>query len=297
MSIPRLREALQSADTEHVALGHFNFSDLVVLKAVATAARQLGVPVLVGVSESEREFIGVRQAAALVKSIREEFGIPIFLNADHTHSLEKALEAAKAGFDMIVFDTSARPFDENVKQTRTAVEAVRSVNPDTIVEGEIGYIGTSSAIHASVPTGLSPHTTAEEAKQFVKATGIDALAPAVGTMHGMLKSMVSGEERKRLDVQRIAEIKRATGVFLTLHGGSGSDDDDLRKAIAAGIDVVHINTELRVAWRKGLERSLASKPDEVVPYKILPTALEAVQQVVLGRLRLFSGKKEAAQAR
>lgn len=297
MSNPGLREALQNADTEHVALGHFNFSELVVLKAVATAARQLDVPVLVGVSESEREFIGVRQAAALVKSIREEFGLPIFLNADHTHSLEKGLEAAKAGLDMIVFDASAQSFEENVEQTRTAVEAVKSLNPNVVVEGEIGYIGTSSAIHASVPTDLSPLTTTEEAKQFVKATGIDALAPAVGTMHGMLKSMVSGEQRKRLDVQRIAEIKRATGVFLTLHGGSGSHDDDLRKAIAAGIDIVHVNTELRVAWRKGLERSLTSEPDEVVPYKILPAALEAVQQVVLSRLRLFNGKQQAAQAR
>jgi fructose-bisphosphate aldolase class II len=297
MTTPSLREALQNADREHIALGHFNFSELVVLKAVATVARELNVPVLVGVSESEREFVGVRQAAVLVKSIREESGMPVFLNADHTHSLEKALEVARAGFDMIVFDASARPLDENVKGTRATVEAVKSLKPDIVVEGEIGYIGTSSAIHTSMPTDLSPLTTAEEAEQFVKATGIDALAPAVGTMHGMLKSMVSGEERKHLDIDRIAEIKRATGVFLTLHGGSGSDDDDLRKAVAAGIDIIHINTELRVAWRRGLERGLADKPDEVVPYKILPHALEAVRQVVLSRLRLFTGKQETAQGR
>lgn len=118
MSTISLRDTLRDAGHEHIAIGHFNFSELVVLKAVATVARQLRVPVLVGVSESEQEFIGVRQAAALVKSIRAEFGIPIFLNADHTHSLEKAIEATKAGFDMVVFDASAHAFDQNVEQTR-----------------------------------------------------------------------------------------------------------------------------------------------------------------------------------
>jgi fructose-bisphosphate aldolase class II len=106
--------------------------------------------------------------------------------------------------------------------------------------------------------------------------------------------MVTGETKKRLDIERIAAIKKAAGTFLTLHGGSGTDDDDLRKAIAAGINVVHINTELRVAWRSGLEQGLAKMPDEVVPYKIFPPAVEAVKQVVLSRLRVFTGKRKAA---
>jgi fructose-bisphosphate aldolase class II len=107
-------------------------------------------------------------------------------------------------------------------------------------------------------------------------------------MHGMLKSMVQGKTRKRLDITRIAQIKSATGTLLTLHGGSGTDDEDLEKAIAAGINIIHINTELRVAWRRGLEAGLASQPDEVVPYKILPSAVEAVKQVVLSLLQLFN---------
>src|SRR5208282_368875 len=123
----------------------------------------------------------------------------------------------------------------------------------------------------------------EEAKQFVESTGVDILAPAVGNMHGMLRSMVRGETKKRLDIERIANIKRAARVLLTLHGGSGTDDEDLRKAIAAGINIIHINTELRVAWRRGLERGLAEEPDEVVPYKILPSAVDAVQHVVASR--------------
>ena len=293
MSIISLRDTLRDADHEHIAIGHFNFSELVVLKAVATVARQLRVSVLVGVSETEREFIGVRQAAALVKSIRDEFGMPIFLNADHTHSLEKALEAAKAGFDMVVFDASAHAFDQNVEQTRRTAEAVKSINPDIIVEGEIGYIGTSSAIHSSVPLDMSPLTTAQEARQFVEATAVDVLAPAVGTMHGMLKSMARGEERKHLDISRIAEIKRATGVFLTLHGGSGTDSAELVAGIQAGINVVHINTELRLAWRRGLEDALAKRPDEIAPYHLLPAAYEAVSEVVRSWVGAFGGTARA----
>jgi fructose-bisphosphate aldolase class II len=284
-----LREALQQAQQEGVGMGHFNVSDLVLLKAVFAAAQELHVPVMVGASEGERRFMGDRQLAALVRSLREEFDFPIFLNADHTHSLAKAVEAAKAGFDAVVFDASALPFEENVRQTKEAVEALKAINPSIVVEGEIGDIGTGSEIHEVAPDLSKGLTSPEEARQFVESTGIDVLAPAVGNMHGMLKSMVQGQTKKRLDIERIAQIKSAAKVLLTLHGGSGTDDEDLRRAIAAGINIVHINTELRVAWRRGLEASLAERPDEVVPYKILPPVVDAVKEVVSSRLKLFHG--------
>jgi fructose-bisphosphate aldolase, class II len=283
-----LRDVLEQTQKNGVAIGHFNIADLVLLKAVFASAQELKVPVLIGASEGERDFMGVRQIAALVRSLREEFNFPIFLNADHTHSLLKAVEAAKAGFDAIVFDVSALPFEQNVRQTKEAVEALKTINPAILVEGEIGNIGTGSEIHEEAPDLSNGLTTPEEAKQYVESTRIDILAPAVGNMHGMLKSMVQGETRKRLDIARIAQIKSAARVLLTLHGGSGTDDEDLRKAIAAGINIVHINTELRVAWRRGLEDALVKQPDEVVPYKILPFAVESVKQVALSRLRLFN---------
>jgi fructose-bisphosphate aldolase, class II len=290
-----LRDLLQAAQQTGKAIGHFNISDLVLLKAVSAAARELDVPVLVGLSEGEREFVGARQIAAFVRSLREEFDYPIFLNADHTHSLAKAVEAAKAGFDSIVFDMSALPFDQNVRQTKEAVEALKAINPAMLVEGEIGDIGSGSEIHDRAPDLSKGLSTPEQAQQFVESTGVDILAPAVGNMHGMLRSMVRGETKKRLDIERIAGIKQAARVFLTLHGGSGTDDEDLRKAIAAGINIVHINTELRVAWRRGLEQGLAKQPDEVVPYKILPSAVDAVRQVVSSRLKLFNGERHFAQ--
>jgi fructose-bisphosphate aldolase, class II len=283
-----LRNVLERAQSQGIAVGHFNVSDLVLLKAVYASAQELNVPVIVGASEGERKFLGVGQLAALVKSLREEHGFPIFLNADHTHSLDSAIAAAEAGFDSIVFDLSALPFEENIRQTKEALKTLKSINPAILVEGEIGDIGTGSEIHESVPDRSKNLTTPQEAKEFVERTGVDILAPAVGNMHGMLQTMVQGDVRKRLDLARIREIKDATGSLLTLHGGSGTDDGDLQKAIAAGINIVHINTELRVAWRHGLEDGLAKNPHELVPYKLLPIAEEAVKQVVLERLRLFN---------
>jgi fructose-bisphosphate aldolase class II len=283
-----LVEVLKDARRRRVAVGHFNFSDLAGLKGIFEAAHDLKLPVMVGVSEGEREFVGVQQSAALVRILREQFDFPIFLNADHTHSLAKAEQAAKAGFDEIIFDGSELPFEENVRQTKVAVEAIKSINPAILVEGEIGYIGSSSAILDHAPEGMGALTTPAEAKQFVAATGIDILAPAVGNMHGMLKSMIHGKVEKRLDLARIKEIADAVDVFMTLHGGSGTNDDDFKRAIKAGMTIVHINTEIRLAWRRGIEAAFAKNPNEISPYKILPAAVDAIRQVVASRLRLFN---------
>jgi fructose-bisphosphate aldolase class II len=283
-----LIDAIKRAQTGGRALGHFNIADLALLKGVFSAARALNVPVIVGASQGERDFMGTQQVAALVKSLREEFDFSVFLNADHTHSLEKAIDAVKAGFDSVVFDLSSLPIEENARQTKDAVEHLKSINPSVVIEGEIGDIGTGSEIHEDRPSPARPLTTPGDARHFAEATRVDVLAPAVGNSHGMRKSMVTGQENKHLDIGRIREIKAATGLPLTLHGGSGTADQDLKMAIRAGINIVHINTELRLAWRHGLEQGLAAREDEVVPYKILPPAVAAVQEVVSSRLRLFT---------
>jgi fructose-bisphosphate aldolase, class II len=287
-----LREVVQAAGSKKQAIGHFNVSELVTFAAVASVARELRLPVIVGVSEGERKFLGVRQIAALVRSYREEFGQEIFLNADHSRSLASVEEAARAGFDLAVFDAADRPFEENADATKSAVEAAKTIHSGILVEGEIGYIGTGSEIHAdSAPIKVNL-TSVEDATRYMHATGVDLLAPAVGTTHGMLPRMIRGEQHKRLDIDRIAAIKKATSLPLTLHGGSGTADDDFVRAIEAGISVIHINTELRVAWRSGLEEALSKNPQEVVPYKLLPLAGEKVSAVVRNRLRLFSGTNQ-----
>src|SRR5260221_6043527 len=237
-SMKTLRAVLQEAQARGDAVGHFNISDLVLLKAVLAGARELGVPVMVGLSEGEREFMGTRTIGAVVKSLRDEYDFPIFLNADHTHSLAKGIEAAKAGFDAIVFDLSALPFEENIRQTREAVEALKAINPAMLVEGEIGDIGTGSEIHDKAPDLAKGLSSPAEAKHFVESTGVDILAPAVGNMHGLLKSMVSGETKKRLDIERIAAIKKAAGRGYELQRGAGTGGGEFCEGGAGWGDTV-----------------------------------------------------------
>lgn len=281
-----LKEALQQAQQKKVAIGHFNISDLAGLKAVAEAARELNVPVIIGLSEGERGFVGLDEAVALVRAIRAETGQEIFINADHTHSLQAALDTAKAGFDSIVYDRSELPFEENIKETAQAVKQLKAINPEMIIEGEIGFIGNGSEIHDKAPEMVL--STPEESLRFITETGVEVLAPAVGNMHGMLQSMVSGGVEKRLHIDVIEAIKAATGIYLTLHGASGTNDEDLKKAIAAGITIIHINTEIRMAWKKGLDQSIKDHPDEIAPYKVMALSEQDVKEVVLERLKLFN---------
>ena len=219
-----LRDILEDAQNSGVAVGHFNVADFVILKAVFASAKELNVPIIIGVSEGERKFLGVRQVSALVRSLREEFAFPVFLNADHTHSLTSAIEAAEAGFDAIVFDLSTLSIEENVQQTKAAVKTLKAINSAILIEGEIGDIGTGSQIHDVAPDLSKNMMSPEEAKQHVEETAVDILAPAVGNMHGMLQSMVQGNTRKRLDIARIAQIKSATRALITLHGASGTEE-------------------------------------------------------------------------
>jgi len=282
-----LRDHIIDAALRKRAIGHFNISTLDALWGVFRAARELKAPVIIGLSEGERSFIGVRQAAALVRSIREEYDFPIFLNADHSYSVEKVEEAARAGFDAVIFDGARLPFDENVATTKRCVELARRANPDIVVEGELGFIGESSKLLDAIPRGAEVSaerlTKPEDLARFVEATGVDLVAPAVGNLHGMLR----GGGNPRLDIGRVAALRAAARIPLVLHGGSGIADEDVVAAVRAGIAVVHFNTELRLAYRKALVLSLEENPDEIAPYKLLRPAAQALERVVAEKLRLF----------
>lgn len=286
--IKTLKECVREAQEKKVAVGHFNISNTEGLWAVFRAAQALSVPVIIGVSEGERDFIGVRQVAALVKSIREEFQYPIYLNADHTYSFDRVKEAIDAGFDSVIFDGAKLSFEENVKIAKQCVEYAKACGREVLIEGELGFIGTSSKILDEVPEGVelseNSLTHSDKAKEFVELTGVDMLAPAVGNFHGMLRGGVD----PKLNIERIREISEFTGIPLVLHGGSGNSEDDFKQAIANGVSVVHINTEIRVAYKQGLQKGLSENPDEVAPYKFLKPAVKAVQDVVEKKLRLFN---------
>jgi len=283
-----LKECVKEAEQKKIAIGHFNISNIEGLWGVFGASRALNVPVIIGVAEGERDFLGVRQSVALVKSLRDEFNYPIYLNADHTHSFDRVKEAIDAGFDSVIYDGADLSFEENIKITKQCVDYARSVNPDILVEGELGFIGASSKVLDEIPEGVGLDekslTDPAKAREFVEKTGVDMLAPAVGNFHGMLRGGVD----PKLNIERIKQIFEATKVPLVLHGGSGNSEDDFKQAIASGVSIVHINTEIRVAYKTGLMLGLSENPDEVAPYKFLKPAVMAVRDVVDKKLRLFN---------
>lgn len=282
-----LRRIIEQAEKNRIAIGHFNISDTEGLRGIFKAASGLKLPVIIGTSEGERKFIGPKQAVALVKSLREEYDYPIFINADHCYSFDSFKEAVDTGYDAAIFYGARLPISENITITKQCVAYAKSVNPEIIVEGELGYIGESSKLLDEIPEGVSADnlTIPEDAKKFVIETSVDLFSPSVGNIHGMLKHA----RNPKLDTERIMEIKKTTNVPLVLHGGSGISDEDFLSAIKAGISIVHINTELRLAYRDAVKLSLQENLDEIAPYKFMGPAVEMMQKVAEKKLKLFSG--------
>ncbi|MCX6717668.1 MAG: class II fructose-bisphosphate aldolase [Candidatus Taylorbacteria bacterium] len=291
-----LRQYIKEAEEKGVAIGHFNISNLEILRGIFEASRKMGVPVIIGTAEGERKYIGTKQAASLVKSLREEYKAPdvsgeqypIFLNADHIYSVDGVKECIDAGYDSVIFDGTKLSHEENIKLTKECVDYARNCGRDVIVEAELGFIGSSSKVLDKIPDGVKITeeflTKPEEAKKFVEETGVDMLAPAVGNIHGMLKGGVD----PALNIKRIDEIKKAVGIPLVLHGASGNSRDDIKDAIKSGMSIVHVNTEIRVAFKKALESELLEKKDEVAPYKYMEKTITTVQQIVEEKLAIFN---------
>lgn len=282
-----LLSCLHHAQEHHYALGHFNISTIDNLHAIVSAARQLDVPVVIGVSEGERDFLGVEVVAHIVHSLRHQLDHPIFLNADHTFSLDRIKQVVQAGYDSVIFDGAQLSYQDNLAQTRQVVQYVKSKNPEILVEAEVGYIGTSSALLDTLPKdaiiGDQAMPTPEQITHFVSETQVDLISPAVGNIHGMLKNAPN----PNLNVPLIEKIHQSVTVPLVLHGGLGITKKNFKEAINAGISLIHVNTELRVAWRHTLQRALTDEPDQVSPYKLLTPAQVAVHHVVLEKLKIF----------
>ena len=228
-----LREYVKEAEEKGVAIGHFNISNLEGFHGVYRAAKNLNVPVIIGLSEGEEDFVGREEAFGMIKEIRVKENFPIFLNADHHYSFERVKLAVDAGFDSVIFDGASLSFEENVKITKQCVEytqeVIKKTGRNVLVEAELGFIGSGSNIKDSIPEGAGVLTKPEDAKKFVKITDVDMLAPSVGSIHGMIKS-----GKPHINGELVAEIKKVTGVPLVLHGGSGLRDEDFTNAITAG---------------------------------------------------------------
>ena len=280
-----LKEILAEAGGRGAAIGHFNVSNLVQLKGVLSAVKKAAVPVMIGTSEGEADFIGFKTARAMVDAAREETGLPIFLNADHFHSFEKAKEAIDAGYDSVLIDLSRESYKKNLEETKKVVEYARSVDPAISVEGELGYLVTESSklYKESFEIPQESLTKPEEALKFVHETGVNRFAPAVGNLHG-----IAANEPK-LDFELIKKLRAVlpSNVAMVLHGGSGIPDDQMREAVKLGFNNIHISTEIRVTYVDALKKMLAAAPEETTPYKLYKPVIEAVSAKVSEKLELF----------
>jgi fructose-bisphosphate aldolase class II len=277
-------EIMKNAHQGKYAVGQFNVSTDEHIKAIVEVAKDLKSSLIIGTSEGERKFIGINQVVALVKSWQEQTKLPIILNADHCKSFESAKQVIDAEYSAIHFDGSALPFEENIKITKQVTDYAKDINPNILVEGELGYLRGESAIHGKIEIKPEDLTKPEQAKEFIEKTGIDSLAIAIGNIHGVETDM----ENPPLYLDRLEEIQKAVPeTFLVLHGGSGTPDEDIKKSIQLGVNKININTELRVAYKEELEETIEEHPKEVKPYKILAPAMEAMKRVVEEKIKLF----------
>lgn len=285
-----LKELILKANQNFEVIWHFNVSEFSMIKAIFNSAYNLQKPVIIGVSEGERNFLGTYQIKAIIESFKKQYNFPIFLNADHCHSFDSAKEAIDAEFDALIFDGSKLSFEENILQTKKVVEYAKLKNSNILIEGELGYIGQHSEILFDLPEGVDLNkekfTKPEEALEFINQTGVDLFSPFVGNIHGIILNN-NQILNSIIDIEQIKKIKNITNFPLVLHGGSGISEQYFIEAVKAGINIIHISTELRLNWTKGLKTFLEQNPNEIIPYKILSSSYEEVYKIIEKYLKLI----------
>lgn len=286
-----LQVFLQKALREGWAMPHFNISNFVQLKGIVKGAQELSAPVMIGTSESEAKFIGLTSARYMIDALKSETGLPLFLNADHFHSVKMCKAAIDAGYDAVLIDLSKKPYGENVADTKKVVDYARSKNADISVEGELGYIVTDSSkiYKKAFRIPAESLTEPKEARTYVAETGVDRFAAAVGSLHGIAAN------KPVLDFGRIEELRREMSgdTALVLHGGSGLAHEDFTNAISLGMNNIHISTTLRIAYVEALKRELKDRPEETTPYKLYSSVVDAVADKVREFIVLFGAEKKA----
>ncbi len=272
-----LNDVLKDAQKNHYGVGLFNTTDTDMLQAVIEAAEQTKSPVIIGTAEVLLPSGELQLIAPSIIHAAKRASVPVVVHYDHGLTFDRCIEALKLGFSSVMFDGSAGDLEENLKATREMVKICHSMGVS--VEGEIGHVGQAAS---GDNEASDMYTTPEEAVSFVKETGVDALAIAIGTAHGAYKS------KPKLDIDRLKAIRAALNTPLVLHGGSGLSDDDFRNTIAGGIAKVNIFTDLCVAGQEAMIAN-AGKPY----LEIRDAKVEAIKQSVIRKMELFGSVNRA----
>lgn len=288
----RARHLMQRSRSQKFAVGAFNIDNQETLIAVSKAAANLRSPVLVEVSHGEVKAIGLENIRDMVDNYREEYGIEMYINLDHSPSVEDCKRAIDEGFEFIHIDISQADHDasdeEIIEKTKEVVEYAKFTG--ALVESEPHYFGGSSNVHKEdidYEEIKKTFSTPEGSRAFVEATGIDTFAAAVGNLHG--KYPVP----KQLDLELLQQIRNAIDCQISLHGGSGTPLHYFEEAAKIGVSKININSDMRYAFRTTLEKVLQENPDQYAVVKLMPEVYEAVQKVVEEKINAFGSAGRA----
>lgn len=284
MALVSLNEFLPHAKANKYAIGQFNMNNLEFAQGITQAAVELKSPFIFGVSEGALKYMGIEYTVALAEAAAKQSGLPIALHLDHGSSFEVALKCIRAGFSSVMFDGSHYGYEENVRLTKEIVKAAHAQGVS--VEGELGTIGGTED-DVSLDAEKANLANPEEAIRYYEETGVDALAIAVGTAHGVYV----GEPKIHYDI--IEKVAGAIPISLVLHGGSGVPDDLIKQSITSGITKINVNTENQVAFTGTIREVFAKDAKVYDPRKFLGPARQAIAEVVKSKIELFGSVNKA----
>lgn len=273
MALVTTKQLLLDAQKNGYAIGAFNVENMEMVQAVVAAAEELKSPVIMQTTPSTLKYADVDYFYANVATAAKKASVPVVMHLDHGSSFELAMQAYRAGYTSIMIDGSHSIFEENIAVTKAVVDAC---HPGGIpVEAELGKVGGKED---DLDGGNGGYTEPSEAAEFVEATGIDSLAVAIGTAHGVYKGI------PKLDVERLSQIREVVSIPLVLHGTSGVPDDAVRECIRRGICKVNYATDLRIAFTNGVKEVLAEKPETIDPKKYNAVGREKVKEYVMSKM-------------
>lgn len=275
---------LDKANRGGYAVGAFNVNNMEILQAVVSAAEEENSPVMVSTSEGAIAYAGIDYLSAMIRLAAQKASVPVCLHLDHGTTYETIMQCIANGWTSVMIDGSHAPLEENIRLTKEVVKVAHACNVS--VEAELGRLGGVED-NISVSERDARFTDPDEAVYFVQQTGVDSLAIAIGTAHGMYK----GEPN--LDMARLEKIKKMLGIPIVLHGASGVPEDQITRAIELGVNKINIDTDVRLAFRDGVKSVITNSPEVYDPRKICKPAKEAMKAVVKSKIKWFKSSNKA----